>query len=147
MPEEEHDIMYYRNLAKSVSERYFDDEVSSLLFLNIVAYFDFDTSLSLTQPTPITLDWVARKRCQEELSLAKYLFEFEGGRVSTDIADETITHIVVNQNDLVRYEKLVNSINRPVKPQFVIFDWVNQCYEEEILLDETSNEQTNKRKQ
>lgn len=130
------DKTYFRNLAKATTQRYFPDGLPGMTFLNTVAYFDIDTTKSSTQPTPITPEWVSWKRCQEELTLAQSLYEFEAGKVSQDISDSTITHIVLNKNDLSRFAKLINSITRPTKPKFVVLDWIKECYDQETLVND-----------
>lgn len=127
---------YYRDIAKTSCERYFPEGLVGMMFLNCVAYFDFDTCRFATQPIPITPEWVSWKRCQEELELAQTKFILECGKISQDISDKTITHVVMNHKDLTHFRDLLDSIQRPEKPRFVVLEWINDSYQQETLLNE-----------
>jgi hypothetical protein len=124
--------------ALTLVERYFPEGMNGMLFLNSVAYFDFDQSWSADQePLPATPTWVAWKRRQEEMELAKVRFEFEAGTVASDIQDTRITHVIMHQNDLSRLSHLTKTFMRDRLPRFVTLDWIIKCFEEETLLHET----------
>ncbi|CEP19180.1 hypothetical protein [Parasitella parasitica] len=127
---------YYRNLALEATERYFPESINDMLFLKCVAYFDLDTSMPKDQPIPITSEWVTWKRYQEEIDLGQSFFEFQAGRVTTDVNDPNITHVVFNPRDLSRLAKLSEVFKREPLPRFVTLDWIHQCYKEEVHLDE-----------
>ncbi|KAL9553688.1 hypothetical protein MBANPS3_003165 [Mucor bainieri] len=127
---------YYRNLALETAGRYFSDGVNDMLFLNNVAYFDFDTSMPKKQPTPISMEWVNWKRYQESLELAKLLFEFQAGTVATDTSDPRITHVVFDPHDLSRLPKLSETFKREPLPRFVTLNWIHACYKEEANINE-----------
>lgn len=130
------DDTYYRNLALHVTERYFPENINDMLFLKCTAYFDFDVSKSKEQPTPITSEWVNWKRYQEELELGKILFEFQAGRISQDTTDPKTTHVVFNPHDLSRLPKLSEIFKKEPLPRFVTLNWIHQCYEQDVHLDE-----------
>ncbi|KAF1799465.1 ATP dependent DNA ligase domain-containing protein [Mucor lusitanicus] len=130
------DDTYYRNLALETTERYFSEGINDMLFLNSVAYFDFDTSMPKQQPTPITMEWVDWKRSQENLELARLLFEFQAGRVATDTSDPRITHVVFDPHDLSRLPRLSEAFRREPLPRFVTLDWIHRSHKEEVHMDE-----------
>jgi len=130
------DDAYYRNLALETTERYFPEGINDMLFLNSVAYFDFDTSIPQEQPTPTSIEWVNWKRYQENLELAKLLFEFQAGKTATDTLDPRITHVVFDPHDLSRLPKLSETFRREPLPRFVTLDWIHQCHKEEVHVDE-----------
>lgn len=133
------DDAYYRNLALETTERYFPEGINDMLFLNSVAYFDFDTPIPQEQPTPTTIEWVNWKRYQENLELAKLLFEFQAGRTVTDTSDPRITHVVFDPHDLSRLPKLSEIFKREPLPRFVTLDWIHHCHKEEVHVDEKGN--------
>ncbi|KAL7321693.1 DNA ligase (ATP) [Mucor circinelloides] len=134
--DKDHSDTYYRNLALETTERYFPEGINDMMFLNCVAYFDFDTSMPKEQPTPISMEWVNWKRYQEELELGKFLFEFQAGRVATDTSDPRITHVVFDPHDLSRLPQLSEIFKKEPLPRFVTLDWIHQCQKEETHLDE-----------
>ncbi|KAK4511264.1 uncharacterized protein ATC70_012479 [Mucor velutinosus] len=126
----------YRNLALETTERYFSEGINDMLFLNCVAYFDFDTSMPKEQPTPISMEWVNWKRYQEDLELAQLLFEFQAGRVTADASDSRITHVIFDPHDLSRLPKLSEIFKREPLPRFVTLGWIHRCHKEEVHMDE-----------
>lgn len=134
--DKDHSDTYYRNLALETTERYFPEGINDMMFLNCVAYFDFDTSMPKEQPTPISMEWVNWKRYQEELELGKFLFEFQAGRVATDTSDPRISHVVFDPHDLSRLPQLSEIFKKEPLPRFVTLDWIHQCQKEETHLDE-----------
>jgi hypothetical protein len=126
--------------ALSVVERYYPEGLSGMLFVNTIAYFDFDQSMSsdneLLLATPAWVEW---KRRQEEMELAKARFEFEAGTIASTMEDARITHVILHERDLSRLDHLTKTFLRDRLPRFVTLDWIIKSFEQETLLHEAGN--------
>lgn len=126
--------------ALALVERYFPEGMNGMLFLNSVAYFDFDHSMLLDEePLPVTSIWATWKRRQEEMELAKARYEFEAGTVASTMQDARITHVVMHKHDLSRLNHLTKTFMRDRLPRFVTLEWVMKCFDEETLFHEAGN--------
>ncbi|KAI8371267.1 ATP dependent DNA ligase domain-containing protein [Choanephora cucurbitarum] len=135
-PTAEYDEADRRDLALQLQERYFPEGLHGMIFVRSVAYFDFDSSMPSSQPVPVHMAWVEWKRRQERLVLAKHRFEFEAGQATEDLQDQRITHVIVSHPD--RLAVLTEAfVDRPL-PRFVVTDWIDRCFEEDVFMDETA---------
>ncbi|KAI9468089.1 MAG: ATP dependent DNA ligase domain-containing protein [Benjaminiella poitrasii] len=123
------------NRALELVDRYFPEGIQGMLFMNTVAYFDFDHhSLEEQQ----SMGWMGWKRRQEELEIAQSKYHFESGRLVSDVTDESLTHIVFHPRDLFRVDKFQKILlrNQRALPRFVTLEWIHKCFEEEVRLSE-----------
>lgn len=127
-----------RHICQQVMEKYFKDQhMPGFLFLNVSAYFDEDTSMDIDEPpSPKTVPWVRWKKLRDQMNISKEKFKFEMGDVRTTTADEEVTHVVINQNDMSRFSLLKNQFHRPRLPRFVTTEWIQACIENRTLVDE-----------
>jgi DNA ligase-4 len=126
-----------REIAKQVVSKCLKGkEQQGMVFLNTIAYFDYDTSMSEDPPTPLTVEWVKWKKHQEEMKLAQATYEFDVGQVRTSTDDEELTHVIVNQNDLSRLSALKKTFLRPRLPRFVTLDWIQACISNHTIVNE-----------
>ena len=63
--------------------------------------------------------------------------QFAGAKVSQDIEDESVTHVVVANQDRDEVKELRSQVSRrPRLPRLVTLDWIEQCWKEGTRLDE-----------
>jgi DNA ligase 4 len=91
-------------------------QIRGWLFMNLVIYFDPDSTKSD--------DWTCR------------IVDFGGGRVSRDLEDPDVTHIVILGNQSRANEVRRNISSRTRIPHLVRLDWVMESWKESTLLDE-----------
>lgn len=107
------------------------------LFLNVSAYFDEDTSMDIDEPPePKNVPWVRWKKRHDQMDISKEKFKFEMGDIRSSTADEEVTHVIINQNDMSRFSLLKNQFHRPRLPRFVTMEWIQACIENRTLVDE-----------
>lgn len=125
-----------RYKARQVARKYFNNEVEGMIFLNVVAYFDCNTSMPQDPLTPLTTERVKWKKLQEDMKIIQDRFEFDAGQVRTSTLDDEVTHVIVNQNDLTRLAALKNDFYRPKLPRFVTLEWIQACLNNHTLVNE-----------
>lgn len=59
-----------------------------------------------------------------------------GGIILTSITDPRLTHIIMDDDDSIRYAELVRKTAKPRMKHIVLPSWVDECIEEETLMNE-----------
>lgn len=73
---------------------------------------------------------------QERLAKAEKLLRENGGRMAKSISDLKLTHIIMDEEDSGRYVELTRKTALPKRKHIVTPKWVEDCLDEETLLDE-----------
>ncbi|KAI9683150.1 MAG: DNA ligase (ATP) [Trizodia sp. TS-e1964] len=106
------------------------------IFAGLSIYLDLDTlagrnSLNSSLPRSNDID------SELKLNSAGITLRFAGGRISQDIQDRKITHIVITHRSRVNsIREVVKSLVRESLPRIVTIDWVNESWTEQTLLSE-----------
>lgn len=128
-----------------MEECFKDQCMPGFLFLNVSAYFDQDTSMDIDEPPlPKTVPWARWKKNYDAMDVYKDRFKFEMGDIRSNTADEEVTHVIINQNDMSRFASLKDKFHRPRLPRFVTMDWIQACIENRTLVDELGKYNTQK---
>lgn len=70
------------------------------------------------------------------LRKAEKLLKDNGGRLTTSISDPKLTHIIMDDEDSDRYAELTRKTSKPKRKHIVLPSWVDECLEEETLMNE-----------
>jgi DNA ligase-4 len=81
------------------------------------------------------------------LAEAESLLRDHGGRITTDIHDPKLTHIIMDDQDSARYAEIsrntakcvngeITAYDRPKRKHIVLPSWVHECLDEETLMNE-----------
>ncbi|OXC65372.1 DNA ligase 4 [Cryptococcus neoformans] len=73
---------------------------------------------------------------QERLAKVEKLLIENGGRMAKSISDLKLTHIIMDEEDSGRYVELTRKTALPKRKHIVTPKWVEDCLDEETLLDE-----------
>lgn len=73
---------------------------------------------------------------EERLVKVEKLLIENGGRVARSISDPKLTHIIMDDEDSRRYVELTRKTAMPKRKHIVTPKWVEDCVDEETLLDE-----------
>jgi DNA ligase-4 len=105
-------------------------EMKGWLFKNSHIYFNFEHESTLT-PSPAEMTTKDLR-----MKLASNLARFYGASIAEELADETITHVVVDEGSFgIGTMRKEISMRRRV-PRFVTLNWIEDSWKEGTLLDE-----------
>lgn len=122
---------------QTMNECFSDQTMQGFLFLNNVAYFDYDTSMDIDElPIEKTIQWAEWRKNRSETEFYQDKFKFELGDVRLSGRNQDVTHVVVNQNDLSRLDMLRNEFHRTRLPRFVTLEWIQACIDNRTLVNE-----------
>ncbi|RSH81465.1 DNA ligase (ATP) [Saitozyma podzolica] len=79
------------------------------------------------------------KAACERLDQAQKLLRENGGRIVDDIHHPKLTHIVMDDDDSGRYGELVRKTAKPKHKHIVLPSWVDECVDEETLMNEDAH--------
>ncbi|WWC66828.1 uncharacterized protein I206_100735 [Kwoniella pini CBS 10737] len=74
----------------------------------------------------------ASKRLQE----AENILRENGGKITDDLQDKKLTHIIMDNEDSGRYAEIVRKTALPKRKHIVLPSWVIECIDEETLMNE-----------
>lgn len=107
------------------------EDLPGWIFSNTKIYFDQPTDTG----AEATKNGASSLTASSSFATAPTTVAFAGAVIAVDINDESITHIVVDENSEVK--QLRQSISRRSKiPRIVTVDWVEESWKEKTRLDE-----------
>ncbi|OCL03625.1 DNA ligase 4 [Glonium stellatum] len=103
--------------------------LSSFMFRSVTIYLD-------KAPIHGSDQMLQQRSAEPALDLARNAVRFGGGKVTDDLNDTTITHVIVGQ-DRSRLKTIRETISRRTRlPRIVTRNWIDQSWREKTLLDE-----------
>ncbi|OCF31187.1 DNA ligase 4 [Kwoniella heveanensis BCC8398] len=102
------------------------------IFHHLVFYIDSPENATRNGLSPSVPSEATRQR----LSEAEKLLRENGGRISLDINDKKLTHIIMDDDDSGRYAEIVRKTSEPKRKHIVLPSWVTECVDEETLMNE-----------
>ncbi|KAL1919805.1 uncharacterized protein VTP21DRAFT_1736 [Calcarisporiella thermophila] len=125
------------SLIDAIAEDAFDDILPGNLFRPLIIYLDVPRN-----PHAFTRqsESLANDNCVKRISI---IIRWNGGQVVCDGGriEEDITHVVVDENDMTRLDRIRESFRgRKRVPRVVTTQWVEACCQQQRLLDEKAFE-------
>ncbi|ORX34780.1 ATP dependent DNA ligase domain-domain-containing protein [Kockovaella imperatae] len=107
----------------------YDDEK---IFTHLVFYVDTPENAranGLTDSSP-------RPEVSSRLEETKDLILEHGGKVTGNVDDVKLSHIIMDDDDSVRYAEISRRTAKPKRKHIVLPSWVHECLDEETLMNE-----------
>lgn len=76
------------------------------------------------------------ERANDSLDDAEEKLRAHGGRITEDVDDSSLTHIIMDDADSGRYVELLRRTSKPKLKHIVLPSWVNESLDEDTLMDE-----------
>ncbi|KLT43549.1 ATP-dependent DNA ligase [Cutaneotrichosporon oleaginosum] len=112
-----------------------DDYDEDLIFTHLVFYMDTAANAArngLAKSSP-------PEEATQRLVEAEEKLRAHGGRVTDDVDDPALTHIIIDDDDSRRYVELMRRTAKPKLKHIVLPSWVDESLDEDTLMDEDSH--------
>ncbi|WVQ80875.1 hypothetical protein IAT38_002982 [Cryptococcus sp. DSM 104549] len=142
-PEDHHRLWSVRGVDHTPEEGMGDDPAAmkydeEKIFTHLVFYIDtsenaHENGLQTSEQT----GEVTSSLAQAEALLTNY-----GGRITTNVDDKKLTHIIMDNDDSTRYAELSRRTAKPKRKHIVTPSWVKSCVDEDTLMQEDDHKPT-----
>ncbi|WWC58136.1 uncharacterized protein I303_100671 [Kwoniella dejecticola CBS 10117] len=102
------------------------------IFNHLVIYIDTPKNAEKNGLEASSPSEEVHKRLQD----AEKLLRDNRGRITSDLQDKTLTHIIMDNDDSGRYAEIVRKTALPKRKHIVLPSWVLECIDEETLMNE-----------
>ncbi|ODN88085.1 hypothetical protein L198_06844 [Cryptococcus wingfieldii CBS 7118] len=130
MPVGPQDVQGVATMGDESDAMKYDEEK---IFRHLAFYLDTSENAELNGLAPSSPTTSIKERY---VARVEKLLQDGGGRITTDLHDPKLTHIVMDEDDNGRYEELTKKTSKPKMKHIVLPSWVEDCASEETLLHE-----------
>ncbi|WVQ76196.1 hypothetical protein IAR50_005859 [Cryptococcus sp. DSM 104548] len=131
-PFSEYDVPDVATMGDESDAMKYDEEK---IFRHLAFYIDSSENAEMNGLTPSSPATAIKARLEE----VEKLLRDGGGRITTDLDDPKLTHIVMDEEDNGRYVELTRRTSKPKMKHIVLPSWVEECASENTLLNEDTH--------
>ncbi|SCV68522.1 BQ2448_643 [Microbotryum intermedium] len=106
------------------------------IFGQYVAYFDTSTNARENNLSPSQKVEASQVAADEGLMKAQKIWEANAGRMTNDLLDPDLTHIILDAKIKDRISEMIDCTSKPRYRHLVTPAWIEECVDSEALVDE-----------